>query len=337
MNVYYAADLDERTFEGRTRTVLLLKEYLAKQGITFVDTIDEADLIHIHSSGVADAWKAASWNRKYGKPIIYSLYSLCETEPISHFTNHLQQQYYLGKRKTSFGLSYSAIVPLSWRMFPLQKIDAIIVPTQYSRKKLFANTEVIHIGVDTEKFKPLPPNKKSDAIKVGYFGHPSVYKGLIDFAKASALFPESVESHAFLSKTNEKIEKSLQKINQNLILTGFVKDIVKAYNEMDIIVAPHRSKLGSIANPLVILEAMACGKAVITTNFSFIKEIVNDSAVLVRPKSPAEIAAAVGKLLDSNIRKELGNKARARIVEEFDLQKTFKQYYTLYKKCENKN
>jgi glycosyltransferase involved in cell wall biosynthesis len=329
MKIYYYADLEGRSFEGRTSTAIKLKKFLESKGFQFVNTPKEADVIHFHSSGISDSWKAAELKQKFNKPVIYSLYSVAMTEPIDHLTNHFLQLHHFGKRKTNFLLSYSAVIPLKWRTQKFKQLNVVVTPSNFVQKRLFKNTKLIRVGVDTNKFHAIP-RERNDKLKVAFFGHPSVYKGMLDFVKASTLFSEDIETYIFPSRKNKKIESSLRKINPKAKIFGFTENMVEAFNQMDIIVAPHRSKLGSIANPLVILEAMSCGKAVVTTNLDFIKELVQDAALTVNPKSPSEIAKAVEKLRNPVLRRELGEKARRRILEEFSEGKMFSDYLNLY-------
>ncbi|GEM_PF-6760095 len=334
--IFFSADIEERKYEGRSQTALELKKFLEKNGFEFVDHPAKADLIQIHSSGIANSFQAARWKEEYKVPVVYSLYSLSKTEPFNHFRNHFAQRYYLRPRKTSFLLSYSAVLPLKWRTFPLKKIDLVITPSYSVQKRLFKNSKVIRIGIDTKKFWPLNLPRDSDEIKkgylkVGYFGHPSAYKGLLDFVRASKeLSLNGYQCSAYLSDTTSKMINNLQKINPLLKIYGYTSDLTKAYNQMDIIILPYRSHLAGVANPLVLLEAMACGKAIITTNFSYLKEIVKDSALMIKPYSPKEIIRAVKELNQRELREKLGKKAREIIEIEFNQEKMFKEYLQTY-------
>ncbi|MBT6774370.1 glycosyltransferase family 4 protein [Candidatus Woesearchaeota archaeon] len=337
MKIYFDADVEERKYEGRSQTSILMKKFLESKGFTFVDHPRKADLIQFHSSGIFASFRAAKWKKKYKVPVIYTLYSLSKTEPFNHIRNHFAQRYYLRKRKTSFLLSYSAILPLKWRGYNLKKLDLIITPSIFVKKRLFENTKLIRIGIDTKKFRPLKINKQKDEkMRVGYFGHPSAYKGVLDFARASKKFSKDYQSYIFISDTSKKMLRNLKEINPKLNIYGHTKNITKAYNDMDIIVLPYRSHLAGVANPLVLIEAMACGKAIVTTNFSYLKEIVKDSALLIKPYSPKSIVKAVKKLKNEKLRELLGKKAKEIIEKEYGQEKMFNEYLKVYRFFENK-
>ncbi|MBS3026829.1 MAG: glycosyltransferase family 4 protein [Dolichospermum sp. DET50] len=71
--------------------------------------------------------------------------------------------------------------------------------------------------------------------------------------------------------------------------------LVQIYNAADILVAPSLYEGFGIT----ILEAMACGTPVITSNVSAMPEVVGDAGVLVNPRDAKEIANAVINLYDN--------------------------------------
>lgn len=328
MNICILADIEKRKYEGRSQTAILLKKELVEQGYNVVDDPKEADIIHVHSSGIFMSYHAAKLKRKYNVPVIYTLYSISKTEPLNHFRNHFAQRYYLRPRKTSFWLSYTSVIPLKIRSFFLKQLDLIITPSYFVKKRLPKNSKVIRLGINLEKYKPLP-RPKNDILKVGYFGHPSAYKGVLDFARASALFPKSCESYIFISDSSKKMENNLRKLNPKINLSGHVSNITEKYNEMDIIVLPYRSHLAGVANPLVLVEAMACGKAIVTTNFSYLKEVGKNGVLYVKPYSKKSILKAVKALHNKQLRDELGERASL-ISLEYDQNKMIQEYIKVY-------
>ncbi len=71
-----------------------------------------------------------------------------------------------------------------------------------------------------------------------------------------------------------------------------------------------------------VAQAMACGVPVVTSNISSLPEVAGESALLVDPRSPAELAAALGRLLGSpSLRAALGAAGAARARAEFRWEK----------------
>lgn len=72
--------------------------------------------------------------------------------------------------------------------------------------------------------------------------------------------------------------------------------------------------------PNVVLEAMACGCAVVATAVGGVAEVVTDgvSGLLVPPRAAAPLAAAIQRVLRSDdLRRSLAGNARARVLEHF--------------------
>ncbi len=83
--------------------------------------------------------------------------------------------------------------------------------------------------------------------------------------------------------------------------------------------------------PTVLLEAMASGCAIITTNVTGCPEVVGDTALLVRPKSSEDIGDALLKLIsDDELRNRLGFKAKQRVEGNFTWRKIAKDYVRVY-------
>jgi glycosyltransferase involved in cell wall biosynthesis len=77
-------------------------------------------------------------------------------------------------------------------------------------------------------------------------------------------------------------------------------------------------------SPNTIYEAMACGTPVIATRVGGIPELVDEgvTGLLVSPSDPDELAEAIIMLLDNCQKRErMGQRARAKAVEQYSLQK----------------
>ena len=82
---------------------------------------------------------------------------------------------------------------------------------------------------------------------------------------------------------------------------------------------------------LPVLESMACGTPVITSNMSSLPEIAGDAAVLIDPENVGKIRKNIEEVLvDNELRKELVKKGLKR-AQEFSWEKTSDQTAKLYK------
>jgi glycosyltransferase involved in cell wall biosynthesis len=86
-------------------------------------------------------------------------------------------------------------------------------------------------------------------------------------------------------------------------------DLPAIYNGADVAVLPsYYEGFG-----LTALEAMACGTPVVATNRSSLPEVVGDAGLLIDPYDPADIAAAIRRILeDSALRDRLRSAGPAR-------------------------
>jgi len=97
---------------------------------------------------------------------------------------------------------------------------------------------------------------------------------------------------------------------------GFVphEELVRLQSRAAVVVLPSHSE----GLPVCLLEAMACGRAVVATSVGGIPDVVEDgvSGLLVEPGDVEGLRAALERLLsDPALRRRLGQAARTRIVD----------------------
>lgn len=110
---------------------------------------------------------------------------------------------------------------------------------------------------------------------------------------------------------------------------GHREDMPAVYEMATLIVLPSYRE----GFPKVLLEAAACGKAVVATNVPGCREIVRDrfNGLAVPPKNPAALAEAIDELLsDSPLREMMGDRSRKLAVEEWSSSKITGQVLALY-------
>ncbi|MEU6277518.1 GT4 family glycosyltransferase PelF [Streptomyces populi] len=108
---------------------------------------------------------------------------------------------------------------------------------------------------------------------------------------------------------------------------GRVDDIKDAYAAGNVVM------LSSISEgfPFTLIEAMSCGRATVSTDVGGVREAVGDSGLVVPPRDPGAMAAAVLELLgDAGRRAAMGEAARLRVIEQFTLRQTVDTFRTVY-------
>jgi len=90
--------------------------------------------------------------------------------------------------------------------------------------------------------------------------------------------------------------------------------------------------------PIVLLEAMAAGMAIITTKNTGCAEVVGDAALLVEQRNPEAIREALDRLISNpDFCKELGQAARKRLENNFTWASVSRQYADLYERYANRS
>lgn len=77
----------------------------------------------------------------------------------------------------------------------------------------------------------------------------------------------------------------------------------------------------------VLLEAIACGLPIISTNTSAIPEVVGDAGILVEPRNSQALVEAIINLIENE---ELGKNGRKRVEENFTWEKVAERVEEVY-------
>jgi glycosyltransferase involved in cell wall biosynthesis len=204
--------------------------------------------------------------------------------------------------------------------------------------KSFIAERIPGSGIDYKKFSPIILKEKdSDTFIFLFVGRLIKDKGIFEYINAARIikkkFPDTIFNvmGPFWTqnlKKNTITHKQLKNwIDEGVIdYLGEKKDIRKFIAEADCIVLP--SYREGTSNTL--LEAASMEKPTITTNTTGCKEIVsdNETGFLCHVKDELDLANKMEKmiLLSAEERKEMGKKARQKIIKEFDKQIVIEAY-----------
>jgi len=120
-------------------------------------------------------------------------------------------------------------------------------------------------------------------------------------------------------------------LSDRVELPGWRDDIYSALEALDIFVLPSLNESAG----LVLLEAMACGLPVVATRVGGIPEYVaeGETGLLVPPRDPQALAAAIESLIVDPARREaLGRAGRRRVEERFTAERMVAQTVQLYRR-----
>ncbi|OBQ40383.1 MAG: mannosyltransferase [Anabaena sp. MDT14b] len=160
-----------------------------------------------------------------------------------------------------------------------------------------------------------------------YIGRQDPYKNLQRLITAFSALPNRNDYELWLAGPYDQRYSPLLEIQtQELGISHLVKFLnYVSYNELPIII----NQAIALVFPslwegfgLPVLEAMACGTPVITSNVSSLPEVAGDAAILINPYNPGEITAAMTTIInDSETRKQISEKGLRR-ANQFSWEKT---------------
>jgi phosphatidylinositol alpha-mannosyltransferase len=180
---------------------------------------------------------------------------------------------------------------------------------------------VIPNGVDTEFFARAEafPEYRDDKVNILFVGRAEERKGLFYLADAYAMLKRrQPKTRLIIVGGGPEIGRVRRYLRQarvpDVLFAGRVDDHSKArfYRTADICCAP---STGQESFGIVLLEAMAAGRAIVASDIHGYKTVVRRdvSALLVEPKNSVALAAALERLIaDRSLRARLGAAGQAR-------------------------
>jgi len=205
--------------------------------------------------------------------------------------------------------------------------------------------QTIYNGIDPLEFVPKEkPQHTKDRPTVVAAAHIIRLKDILTMIRSCHLVRKVIPNIQYLvygslevdtDYTNEciKLINEMQ-LTDHFFLAGFHPMKSQLYNTGDI------SILTSISEgfPYTVIESMACARPVVATDVGGVKEAIGDHGILVKPRDAQEIAHGVIKLLsEPDLCEQIGREARERILLNFRISDSVKDYHSSYLKLIDSN
>lgn len=191
-------------------------------------------------------------------------------------------------------------------------------------------------GVDLDQFNYIEEN--NGQIKVSMACRLLKDKGVFEYVEAAKIIKnKGIKAYFELygdvdldnpsSLTNDNIEQI--KEDGFVSVFGFRSQISKIFSHANIVVLPsYREGL-----PKVLIEAAACGRAVVTTDVPGCRDAIeiNITGLLCKVKDVNSLALSIEKLiLDNELRNDMGRAGIKLAKKEFDINHVVKKHFEIY-------
>ena len=255
------------------------------------------DIIHMHSP-LSGGLLGLNIKKMYNKPLLVTIHG----EDITLHSKKALSKYLV---KSTLRNS-NAIICVS--EFLKKEINSIGI----KKNKFF----VIPMGANTKNFKPKDKNKARQSLNLPkdkkiilFVGHLVTRKGVEYLIRSIKIVLKKDKNILCCIVGKGILENALKKLTSELNLEDYVrflgekrgKDTAKCMNACDMLVLPSLNE----GLPVVLCEALACGKPVVATKVAGTPELVNkDVGYLVKPKDVNDLAEKIVLALDKKWEKD---------------------------------
>jgi glycosyltransferase involved in cell wall biosynthesis len=231
-----------------------------------------------------------------------------------------------------FKLMHKLLAP-AWHRI-VAGADRIVSPSRHlsrliRQRRQQVPIELIPNGIDPGKYRPDRPKEKRILVVSRLFER----KGVQHLLRALEGLELDHQVHIVGDGPYLPALRSMAAAHNGAVrfhgwLDGGSADLRDLYETSSIFVFPSEAE----NFPIVLLEAMAAGAAIITSKATGCEEVVGDAALLVDPRDNGELRAAVLRLMqEPDLCRSLGHAARARLEQKFGWPSVARQYLRVYR------
>jgi len=313
------------------REIFFKEDFRALIKLIRLINAERPDIVHTHTAKAGTLGRIAA--KLTGVPII-----------IHTFHGHVFHSYF-GYLKSKFFL---------WLERLLAKFTDVIITVGNQQRREIINYKVarpekvlsIPLGLDLKPFI----NSKADSFQlrrelslpeeillVGIVARLVPIKNHLCFLKAARILSDQFDNVRFLVIGDGELRGMLEqktrdlKLGSRVIFMGFQHNLLKIYAGLDIVTLSSFNE----GLPVALIEAMAAGKPVISTDVGGVRDLILDgyNGLLVPSNDPAALADAILYLLRKPERRRMmGEAGRAKAYPLFDKSRLVNDIDNLYQK-----
>ncbi len=305
---------------------------------TLKKEIKKADIVHVHGMLYMSTILAIRLAKSHKKPVV-----LTQTAPDKYHFRPKQTSNLLAKlldvcKGMIFSLLESISLYIGKRNLLLSdQITTLSTPLKRMLVEMGipqGSIEYISNGVDTDFFQPVSVEEKmalrrelslpEDEKLILSIGRFVPKKGLDIFIGAAD------PDFQLLLVSRGNFEPYLKNANGKVIILDPIpqEKLKKIYQACDIFVL---AAAGEDVFSLVLMEAMACGLPVITSNDPFYRNYVDGNNMMLVEPTPGTIRENIKKIINNpDIASRMANYSRSKAIETFSWDSRISQYLDIY-------
>ena len=204
-------------------------------------------------------------------------------------------------------------------------LELIRADTIARYKKLLGFDVYFNTGTDEHGLKIFEKAKTKTIVFVGRL---VPMKDPLTLINAFKIVKRKIEGVSLVICGDGELAEDCKKAGkENVYFLGFVDNIPSILKGANIYVQPSAYD----PSPRSLLEAMAMGKPCIATRVGGVEHYLEGYGILVEPGNPEMLAEKIVYLLENpEVAKELGKKAREKMLKEHDLEKNIEKELEMF-------
>jgi L-malate glycosyltransferase len=317
----------------------------AAEGLELIPLAPRAEM------DLSAAWRLARLLKRLRPEIVHAhdAHGVAMASLALSFGGAAQSPVLVAARRVDFHLRRN-----SFSRWKQRQVDCFICASEAIRQMLVGDgvpadrTVTVHEGIDIDHVRAAPPVNVHEAFwlphnapVVGNIAALVPHKGQRHLIEAARLVVQRMPDVRFLilgeGELREILERQVREyhLEKHVFLPGFRTDVLGCLKGFDLFA------MSSVTEGLgtALLDAMACGKAIVATKTGGIPEVVDDGVTgrLVAPRDHAAMAQVIQELLEDHAgRQRMGDAGRARVEARFTVERMVAETAAVYERLAGK-